>query len=535
MSADVSLENASSNSAVRTYRTKSILDDEQVQRNLNMRFSEALKPVDLKILNQYNKSQEVLQNFLITPNGLLIKKLFAEFLGMSLFVCILGFVVNEVGNPYLRPESGKSQLNNSSYVAALVCYSLANGLTIAVIIAAFGHISGGYFNPAMVIASYVIGSFDGSMFVAFLYIVAQCAGACFGSAWMLLLPAVPPAIYAQLPVTLPGVGITVSAAFGCEFVTTFFLAITVFSVSKSEKYRDSISVIVGMVVALNVLAAAYISGGSMNPARSLGPALLNNTMQYHYVYWLGPVGGALLAAALQIFIIPTEPAKSSVSFLTPLYDRIVAYGLTPTGASLKKMFVEFLGVAVLISAVGFVVNEIGNPSLRDTNVLGNVQNAVTPSLICYCFINGMTIATLIAVLGPYSGGYFNPAMVIAALVAGSFDGSPLLAVGYIIAELLGGIFGSALLLTLPPNPPSPQSIMPTTFPGNGISAAQAFGCEFLITFFLVTAPFKIDFSFLPLLPACARLVLNLLCSLLPCLPSQSSRLSPSTSPDSLER
>lgn len=84
-------------------------------------------------------------------------------------------------------------------------------------------------------------------------------------------------------------------------------------------------------------------------------------------------------------------------------------------------------------------------------------------------------------------------MVIAALVAGSFDGSFLLAVGYIVAEVLGGIFGSALLLTLPPNAPSPQSIMPTTSPGFGISAAQAFGCEFLITFFLVTVPLKRSF------------------------------------------
>ena len=401
---------ANNPTTVRTQRTKSILDDEQVQRNLNMRFSDSLKPVDLKILNQYNTSQEVLQNFLLSPNGLLLKKLFAEFLGMSLFVCILGFVVNEVGNPYLRQSASQQQLSNSSYVAALVCYSLANGLTIAVIVAAFGHISGGYFNPAMVIASYAIGSFDGSMITALLYIVAQCAGACFGSAWMLLLPNIPPNPYAQLPVTLPGVGISATAAFTCEFVTTFFLAITVFSVSKSEKYRDSVSVVAGMVVALNVLAAAYISGGSMNPARSFGPALLNNTMQYHYVYWLGPVGGALLAAFIQVVFIPTESASESprFPFLTRMYNSVVAYGLTPTGASLKKMFVEFLGVAVFISAIGFVVNEIGNPSLRNPNVSGNTQNAVTPSLICYCFINGITIAVLISVFGPYSGGYFNP-------------------------------------------------------------------------------------------------------------------------------
>jgi glycerol uptake facilitator-like aquaporin len=124
--------------------------------------------------------------FFLTPLGLLLRKLFAEFIGVMLFVILIGYVVNAVGNPSVRPAN---IIESQSFSAALICYSLVNGLGIAVLMGMLAHISGGYFNPALVIGCYAVGSFDGSMLHALLYILAQLAGSVVGASWLLLLPA----------------------------------------------------------------------------------------------------------------------------------------------------------------------------------------------------------------------------------------------------------------------------------------------------------------------------------------------------------
>ena len=132
-----------------------------------------------------NASSDSKPTFFLTPSGLLIRKLVAEFVGVILMVILIGYVVNAVGNPSMRTFRTDS---TQSFSAALVCYSLVYGLAVAVLMGMLAHISGGYFNPALVIGSYAIGTFDGSLLHALFYILAQLAGSVVGASWLLLLP-----------------------------------------------------------------------------------------------------------------------------------------------------------------------------------------------------------------------------------------------------------------------------------------------------------------------------------------------------------
>jgi hypothetical protein len=135
--------------------------------------------------NSSNSNASSSTPFFLTPTGLLIRKLVAEFVGVMLMVILIGYVVNAVGNPSMRTARTDS---TQSFSAALVCYSLVYGLAVATLMGMLAHISGGYFNPALVIGCYAIGSFDGSVFHAIFYILAQMAGSVVGASWLLLLP-----------------------------------------------------------------------------------------------------------------------------------------------------------------------------------------------------------------------------------------------------------------------------------------------------------------------------------------------------------
>jgi glycerol uptake facilitator-like aquaporin len=294
---------------------------------------------------------------------------------------------------------------------------------------------------------------------------------------------------AQIPVTLPGTLITDGAAFGCEFLATFFLVITWLSVSANERLRDALPIIIGKVVCVNVLTTGYLSGSSMNPARSFGPAVVSGNMQSHHIYWLGPICGALFAALFHFLFISTSLAATAVSrpvynsFVT-IHNSIVLYGRTKNGAPIRKMFVEFVATLILVVCAGFIFNSLGNPTLRRLDI--RFRDSQVEDLICFCLVGGLSKSVLVAVFGPYSGGYFTPAVTIAALVAGRFDGSSMLAFGYIVAQCLGSILACAFLLLLPPFKETNRNQIPTTEPGTDVTTMNAFGAEIFVTFILVS-------------------------------------------------
>lgn len=171
--------------------------------------------------------------------------------------------------------------------------ALTFGLIILVMIYALGHVSGAHFNPAITVAFAATGHFPWRRVPS--YALAQVAGAILGAAALrLVLGSV-----ADVGATVPAPGLAVPAAFALEAVATFFLALVIIGVATDRRAAPGIAgLAIGFTVALDALFAGPLTGASMNPARTLGPALVSGTWTDAWLYMVAPALGAVLAMAL---------------------------------------------------------------------------------------------------------------------------------------------------------------------------------------------------------------------------------------------
>jgi len=168
----------------------------------------------------------------------------------------------------------------------------AFGLVIMVMVYATGHISGAHMNPAVTLAFTVSRHF--SVRHAVSYIPAQLTGAA-GAA--LLLRLAWEGTPADLGATVPSVG--VGSALVYEFVMTAFLMFVIVAVATETRAVGAAAAIaVGGTVALDALFGGDVTGASMNPARSFGPALVASDWTDFWIYVVAPVAGAIAAAVL---------------------------------------------------------------------------------------------------------------------------------------------------------------------------------------------------------------------------------------------
>lgn len=169
--------------------------------------------------------------------------------------------------------------------------ALTFGLVIMVMIAATGHISGAHFNPAVTFAFALTRHFPWQDVAA--YIAGQIGGALAASLTLLWLLG----DVADLGATLPsGSG---WQSFVLEIVLTAFLMFVIISVATDTHAVGQMAAIaIGATVALDALFGGPISGASMNPARSLAPALVSGTWMYQWIYVAAPLIGASLGALL---------------------------------------------------------------------------------------------------------------------------------------------------------------------------------------------------------------------------------------------
>jgi len=166
--------------------------------------------------------------------------------------------------------------------------ALVFGFTLAVMIYATGHISGGHVNPAVTLGFWFAKKIKGKLVIP--YIVSQLLGATLASFLVLNILG----NNAGLGVTLPAGGI--SQSFYLEIVMTFFLMFVIISVAADKKaFNQFGGLAIGTTVALDALFGGPISGASMNPARSFGPALVSGNFGFHWIYWVAPIIGALIA------------------------------------------------------------------------------------------------------------------------------------------------------------------------------------------------------------------------------------------------
>jgi MIP family channel proteins len=229
------------------------------------------------------------------------RALIAEFVGTFMFITI---------------GAGSVIVTNSN-IAALGLFGVAaaHGLALAVVVTAFQEISGGHMNPAITVSLWVGGRVR--VREAVTYIVAQLAGAVAAGGLLL-------AIFskrgeaAQLGTPGPQVGVTSARAILIEAVFTFFLLIAYWATVADERGRKIGGFGVGLTLFVTMLIAGQLTGGVVNPARHFGTGLVAGSFNKWWLYWLGPLSGAVLAG---------------VFYPTLLGDRGFPWRLVPTSGA----------------------------------------------------------------------------------------------------------------------------------------------------------------------------------------------------------
>ena len=166
---------------------------------------------------------------------------------------------------------------------------LVFGLVVMALVYALGDVSGAHINPAVTLGFWAAGQFTAKQVAPF--ILSQCAGALLAS---LLLRALF-GNHANMGATLPREGLVYQCLI-LEFILTFILMFVILNVATGAKEKGVVAgMAIGGVIALEATFAGPISGASMNPARSLGPAVASMNFSALWIYLLGPALGALLA------------------------------------------------------------------------------------------------------------------------------------------------------------------------------------------------------------------------------------------------
>lgn len=179
--------------------------------------------------------------------------------------------------------------------------ALAFGFLVAALVNAFGDASGAHMNPAVTLAMLIRGRI--TALPALAYVVVQCVGAVIGFSGLAVLM---PAGMVQYPVgdTVLAKGMSPLEGVIIEAVLTALLVMTAFSLSETD---PTAPIKLGFVVAGLIYAAGAATGASLNPARSLGPAVQYGNWRHLWVFWVGPLAGATIGALLQRWVLLVRP------------------------------------------------------------------------------------------------------------------------------------------------------------------------------------------------------------------------------------
>jgi aquaporin Z len=162
-----------------------------------------------------------------------------------------------------------------------------------VMIYALGDVSGAHFNPAVSFGFWAAGRFPAREMG--LYAVCQLVGALLASAMLRFIFL----DHLTIGITTPGPGVSQLRAMCFEAVLTFFLMFVILNVTHGAKEKGAFAgTAIGGTIALDCLFGGPITGASMNPARSIAPAILSNHLDGIWIYILGPLAGAFAAAAV---------------------------------------------------------------------------------------------------------------------------------------------------------------------------------------------------------------------------------------------
>jgi aquaporin Z len=209
----------------------------------------------------------------------ILRHFVSEFVGTFALVFVGG------GAIMMAPNGG----------GGLVTVALAHGFILSIMITALMRISG-HFNPAVTAGFLVTRRIEPVL--AGVYIVAQLLGA-MAAAYALKLT-MPALLFdaARGGGQSISIDITAAQAFFLEAIATFFLVFVVFGTAVDPQAPKVGGFAIGLTVMVDILAIGPLTGGSMNPARSFGPAVATGIYEGQIVYWTGPIVGGLVAAAI---------------------------------------------------------------------------------------------------------------------------------------------------------------------------------------------------------------------------------------------
>ncbi|MFQ6675489.1 MAG: MIP family channel protein [Fidelibacterota bacterium] len=192
----------------------------------------------------------------------------------------------------------------------LMGVALAHGLVLAVMVSSVGHISGGHINPAVTVGALVSGRMGLKEGVT--YIASQLLGAILGA--LLLAGIFSREVWQAVSLGTPDLadGVTSGTAILLEGILTFFLVFTVFATAIDGRgaFKMIAGFGIGLVLVFDILVGGPLTGASMNPARTLGPALVGGHWQNHLVYWIGPLAGGAVAASVYSTLFLREKSSA---------------------------------------------------------------------------------------------------------------------------------------------------------------------------------------------------------------------------------
>jgi MIP family channel proteins len=244
----------------------------------------------------------------------IVRVLAAEFLGtfaLTFFGAASIVTVAALRAAQLGPNATANLVTRSFGPEGTIFIALTQGLVLAVMITALGHLSGGHFNPAVTVAALIGRHIE--LVLASLYVVTQLAA---GVVAALLLKYLYPASFLSLVrYGAPSPAVDTGRAAVIEAVLTFFLVLVFYAslIDPRGAFNKVAGFGVGLVLMSVVLVGGPLTGAGVNPARAFGPSLLAGIvdMNHFLIYWLGPlVGGALAGVLYQnLFMRIDEPTE----------------------------------------------------------------------------------------------------------------------------------------------------------------------------------------------------------------------------------
>ena len=219
------------------------------------------------------------------------KKLTAELLGTFILVFA---------------GTGAIMINDIAQAIGHVGIALTFGFVIVALIYSFAHVSGAHFNPAVTIAFWSMGEFNKRNVLP--YITAQIIGGLLASLCLYYLLSenfTDVTAVSYLGATIPSG--SVSQSFGFEFILTFILMIVICaSAVHGKATKDFAGLAIGLTVGLESMFAGPITGASMNPARSIGPAVISGNLEHLWLYIVATILGAILASMVFLKVFKSD-------------------------------------------------------------------------------------------------------------------------------------------------------------------------------------------------------------------------------------